>query len=129
MSVYRNICLSALTAAGIIFTMGIPQASANPEYPAAHIASPGIYSEIATNSRVRVLKMTLQPGESDQWHHHPAETVCFIKGGTLKIHLPEGGAVIKEVTEGEVMLHEAWVHRVENIGNSVVQAIIVEDMN
>lgn len=129
MSGYKNFCLSVLTAAGISLTMGLPQTSATPEYPVAHIASPDVYSEILTNRKVRVLNMTLQPGESDEWHHHPAETVCFIKGGTLKIRLPDGGAVTKEVAVGEVMYHEAWVHRVENIGNTVVQAVIVEDMD
>lgn len=98
------------------------------QYPAAHIASPDIYNEILTNKHVRVLTMTLDPGESDLWHHHPAETVYFTAGGTLKIHVPDGGNITKQVKAGDVMWHEAWVHQVENRGTTVVKAVIVENV-
>ena len=119
----------AIAAALFLSAAGLSNASEPPQHPAAHIASPDMYKQIFTNSHVRVLTMTLQPGKSDRWHHHPAETVYFEKGGTLRIHLPDGNAVTKEVADGEVMWHEAWVHRVENAGTTEVKAVIVEDIS
>lgn len=72
--------------------------------------------------------MDLKPGQMDKWHHHPDETVYFEKGGAVKIHLPDGTAITKDLPDGGVMWHEAWVHRVENIGKTPVRAIIVENV-
>ncbi len=88
--------------------------------------SPDHYRTLLENDHVRVLEMNLKPGEIDEEHSHPSETVYFIKGGKLRIHLPDGGAAEAELPDGGVMWHEAWTHRVENIGSSAVQAIIVE---
>ena len=70
--------------------------------------------------------MTLKAGESDQVHSHPSETVYFVKGGKVKIHLPDGGVADADIPDGHVMWHEEWTHRVENVGSSDVHAIIVE---
>ena len=91
-------------------------------------ASPDVYKSVMNNGRVNVLEMRLEPGKKDNWHRHPPETVYFVKGGKLKIHLPDGTAVIKDVADGEVMWHEKWIHRVENIGQTTVFAVIVEDI-
>ena len=61
-------------------------------------------------------------------HSHPPEAVYFIKGGTLRIHLPDGTAEEVVVPDGGAMWHEAWTHRVENVGATDVRAVIVEDM-
>ncbi len=96
--------------------------------PPAAEASPDIYKVLLENEHVRVLVMDMPPGQIDEWHNHPDETVYFEKGGTLKIYLPDGSAEVKEVPDGGIMWHEAWVHRVENVGDTLVRAIIVENM-
>ena len=88
--------------------------------------SPGNYKTLLDNDLVRVLDMNLKPGEIDEVHSHPSETVYFIKGGKLKIHLPGGEAQEAEIPDGGVMWHEEWTHQVENVGTSEVHAIIVE---
>jgi hypothetical protein len=70
--------------------------------------------------------MTLPAGEKDNQHSHPDETVYFVTGGKVKIHLPDGGAVEAELPNGHVMWHDAWTHTVENVGVSDIKAIIVE---
>ena len=89
-------------------------------------ASPNNYKMLMENEQVRVLEMTLKAGESDQVHSHPSETVYFVKGGKVKIHLPDGGVADADIPDGHVMWHEEWTHRVENVGSSDVHAIIVE---
>jgi beta-alanine degradation protein BauB len=90
------------------------------------MASPNHYKTLMENDQVRVVEMTLKVGEKDQQHSHPDETVYFIQGGTVKIHLPDGNAVDADLPDGHVMWHEAWTHTVENVGRSDIKAIIVE---
>jgi quercetin dioxygenase-like cupin family protein len=89
--------------------------------------SPGNYRSLFENEHVRVVEMGLGAGEIDEWHSHPFETVYFVRGGKLRVHLREGEPAELEVPDGGVIWHEPWTHRVENAGSSDVLAIIVED--
>jgi hypothetical protein len=89
--------------------------------------SPQNYSLLFENDSVRVLEMSLRAGEKDHEHSHQNETVYFISGGKVRIYLPGGESVEAELPDGHVMWHEAWTHTVENVGDSDIRAIIVED--
>ncbi len=91
-------------------------------------ASPKHYRTLLENERVRVVEMRLAAGETDQQHSHPAETVYFIRGGKVRLHLPDGTTAEAEFPDGGVMWHEPWTHQVENIGDSDILAVIVEDV-
>lgn len=105
-------------------------ASQATELPAAHEASPTIYQVLTENEHVLVLRMTLAPGQSDALHQHNAETVYFQHGGSLRIEPYMDATVSDPVTatvpDGHVMWHDAWAHRVTNVGDSTVVAIIIE---
>ena len=88
--------------------------------------SPNNYKVLFENDKGRVVEMTLKAGEKDNEHSHPAETVYFIKGGKVKIHLPDGNSQEAEIPDEHVMYHEPWTHTVENIGTTDVHAIIFE---
>ncbi|KZZ45346.1 hypothetical protein A3759_09805 [Thalassolituus sp. HI0120] len=94
--------------------------------PLAHISSPEYYHVLLENEHVLVLKMVLQPGESDMSHRHHNETVYFPKGGQLTITEENGESFVANVLDGHVMGHEAWAHQVSNTGDTEVVAIIVE---
>lgn len=96
-------------------------------HQAAHIASPEYYTVLKENDQVLVLKMVLEPGESDAMHRHHNETVYFQKGGQLSVESLNGDTLEAKVPDGHVMWHQAWIHRVTNVGNDTVIAIIVED--
>lgn len=89
-------------------------------------ASPKHYNALMENEQVRVLEMTLRAGDKDNQHSHPDETVYFVQGGKVKIHLPDGNTVEADIPNGHVMWHDAWTHTVENVGSSDIKAIIVE---
>ncbi|KPZ58295.1 MULTISPECIES: hypothetical protein [Pseudoalteromonas] len=91
----------------------------------AHIASPKQYELLLENEQVTVLKMTLKPGEQDNWHKHNAETVYFEKGGKATIITSEKDMTL-EIPDGYVMWHDQWEHQVKNVGNKTITAIIVE---
>ena len=87
--------------------------------------SPTNYKQLFERGKVRVVEMTLKAGESDIEHSHPFEMVYFIKGGKARIHVGNE-SVEADIPDGHLMEHEAWTHRVENIGDSDIHAIIVE---
>jgi len=87
--------------------------------------SPNNYKQLFERGKVRIVEMTLKAGESDIEHSHPFEVVYFIKGGKARIHIGNE-SVEADIPDGHVMEHEAWTHRVENIGSSDIHAIIVE---
>ena len=91
-------------------------------------AAPDNYKLLSRESNVRVVEMSLRPGEIDNEHSHPAETVYFIQGGKVRVNLPDGTSMEAEVPDGHVMHHGPWTHRVENIGDKHVKAIIFELM-
>ena len=88
--------------------------------------SPNNYKVLLENDQIRVLEMNLKAGERDQQHSHPSETVYFIRGGKVKIHLPDGNVVDADIPDGHVMWHEEWTHTVENVGTADIKAIVVE---
>ena len=100
---------------------------AREQYEPGHIASPQKYEILLENERALVLKMVLKPGESDAFHRHNNETVYFEKGSKLKIETFGGEPIIADVPDGHVMWHEAWTHRVTNLGEQTAIAIIVEE--
>jgi mannose-6-phosphate isomerase-like protein (cupin superfamily) len=89
-------------------------------------ASPANYKALMENDQVRVVEMTLRPGEKDEWHSHPDETVYFVRGSKVRITLEDGGSMEADLPDGHVMWHEAWTHQVENLGSGDLRAIIVE---
>ena len=93
---------------------------------AAHIASPDIYQLLLENDEVLVLKMVLQPGQGDNWHHHNAETVYFEQGGSAEIKVADDKILALDIPDGFVMWHGQWQHQVTNTGKTPITAIIVE---
>ncbi len=100
---------------------------AHQQHESGHIASPEHYQLLLENERALVLKMVLKPGESDSFHRHNNETVYFQKGSELKIETLDGESIVADVPDGHVMWHEAWTHRVTNLGDQTAIAIIVEE--
>jgi quercetin dioxygenase-like cupin family protein len=88
--------------------------------------SPESYRPLLENEHVRVLEMSLKAGATDAMHSHPCETVYFVAGGKVRLHLPDGATAEAQFPDGHVMWHEAWTHRVENVGETDIRAIIVE---
>lgn len=64
--------------------------------------------------------MNVRAGRSDNEHSHRAETVYFISGRKVKIHLPDDEVMEADNPDGRVMWHEEWTHRVEDVGTKDV---------
>jgi quercetin dioxygenase-like cupin family protein len=89
--------------------------------------SPENFRLLLENEHVRVLEYTVEPGEKDQWHTHPAKLSYVISGGKLKVHLENGEVINAEDSSGTA----SWMdyvgkHYVENVGSTPVKIILTE---
>ena len=88
--------------------------------------SPDHYKVIFENSEVRVLQMTMKPGEKDKMHSHPALTAYVEKGGKFKINFADGTEKEVEAADGVALYQEPVTHWVENIGTTNIRIIVTE---
>ncbi len=78
------------------------------------------------NSRVRVLEATLQPGEKEQLHSHPASLIYVIAGGRIRNHSADGKITESELKTGDTIYRDPITHWAENIGTTTIHLILVE---
>jgi len=117
---FLTLSLVAGTTAAIAGTMA----------PRADIASPKVYKVIAENAQWRVLEATWQPGETDNFHSHPADRVTiFPMDCKLRLIKPDGSykdvapkAGHARVRTGEPMM----AHKAKNIGKKACTLQMVE---
>jgi quercetin dioxygenase-like cupin family protein len=78
------------------------------------------------NARVRVLDVTLKPGEKEKTHSHPAYVIYIIEGGKIRNHMADGTVTEAEFKAGEVYYRDPLTHWAENIGNTTLRIVLVE---
>ena len=89
--------------------------------------SPDRFKLLLENEHVRVVEYSLQPGERDQWHTHPAKVSYVVEGGELRIHLADGTSFLSTETKGEATWMDALPrHYAENTGSTPVRILLVE---
>jgi beta-alanine degradation protein BauB len=81
------------------------------------------------NPRVRVLDVTLKPGEKEKTHSHPAYVVYIIEGGKVRNHASDGTVAEAEFKAGDVVYRDPLTHWAENIGNTTIRLVLVELKN
>lgn len=90
-------------------------------------ASPSNFKLLLENQNVRVLEYTLNPGDKDQWHTHPAKSSYVVSGGQLKVYLENGDTIMANETTGTASWMDAvGKHFVENIGKTPVKIVLTE---
>ena len=109
----------------IVEQMGMSSIEPMEGYVDATVAAADNYSLLSAEGAMRVIHMKLGPGQRDKKHSHYGETVYFISGGKVKIHVGDQ-IVDAEIPDGHVMHHGPWTHSVENVGDKAVEAIIFE---
>jgi beta-alanine degradation protein BauB len=81
------------------------------------------------NSRVRVLEATLQPGEKEESHSHPAYVIYVIAGGKVRNHGADGKTAESQLVTGDTLYRDPLTHWAENIGTTTIHLILVELKN
>lgn len=88
--------------------------------------APHLHEVIFENDKMRVLKVTVKPGDTADMHWHPENINYILKSGKLRFTRPDGSTVEVDLTEGQVTSSPESSHAVENIGDSEVQTVQVE---
>ncbi len=83
------------------------------------------YKFVNENDRMRILRVTFQPGEVAKMHHHPQHMAYVLKGGRAKL-ASEQNTQEMDLKEGTAVFLDAQNHETTNIGNTVIDLLIVE---
>jgi quercetin dioxygenase-like cupin family protein len=89
------------------------------------IVASNVYTVVNENEKMRVVRVTFKIGETAKMHHHPQHMIYVLKGG--KLSLTSGGKTQAiDLKEGSAVFMEAQDHEATNIGDSVVDMLVVE---
>lgn len=111
------ICFAAL--AGMAF------ATEHPTKDPIAVGS-GMYKLLFENQKVRVMEVTIKPGEKVAMHSHPDHLGYILSGGKLKMTTSKGEAQEVEGKQGDVIFSEPVTHDTVNTGTTTVKVIVVE---
>ena len=89
-------------------------------------ANAGMIQVKIDNPSVRVLEATLNPGQKENLHSHPATVIYVISGGKVRNHRADGTSVEAELATGATLYREPLTHWNENIGTTPIHLIITE---
>ena len=90
---------------------------------------PKSYRVVFENDRVRVLEFSGRPGMGicgEGMHSHPAHLTIAMSAWQARASLPDGSIRDRNRSFGEVFFGEPGKHKVENTGNSISRALIIE---
>jgi quercetin dioxygenase-like cupin family protein len=79
---------------------------------------------LAEDSRVRVLRFAPSKGDKTPMHSHPEVVAYVVKGGRIRITLPDGTSTISELTPGEAVVRPPVTHADEALDD--LEVILVE---
>ena len=82
---------------------------------------------LAEDSKVRVLKYTPQVGDKTPMHSHPSTVLYVIRGGEVKITMPNGSTAVGELKAGEALLRAPVTHADEALDDLEVVLIEIKD--
>jgi quercetin dioxygenase-like cupin family protein len=86
-----------------------------------------VFKVLLENSQVRVVEMTLAPGEKNATHTHAPGWYYVTRPGTMKIVFSGGKTQLWEAKAGEQGWHDADPpHTCENVGPTPVGYVLVE---
>jgi quercetin dioxygenase-like cupin family protein len=87
---------------------------------------PKHYKVELENAQVRVLRIHYGAHEKSVMHHHPDSVVTFLTDAHVKFTLPDGTSTDHTVKAGEVQWTPAGTHLPENMGDTAMEAMLVE---
>lgn len=89
------------------------------------VAASNIYKFLNENENARVLEAIFNPGDTAKMHHHPQHMVYVKKGGRIRI-TSNAKTDEMDLSEGAVVFLEEGDHEATNIGDSVMDLVVVE---
>ena len=89
--------------------------------------APHVYKAVLDNDRVRVLEVTMKPGDKTEMHSHPPVVAYALNDGKYRFTHPGGGEPMEiEMKAGDSVYMDAVEHATENIGSAEGRVVLVE---
>ena len=88
--------------------------------------NPTIYHVMIDNPTVRVLRVTVAPGQKSVLHEHPDNAVVLLTDGKIRFTGPDGKSQDVDSKAHDALWSPAGKHFGENIGSGPIDAVIVE---
>lgn len=88
--------------------------------------APGHYKVLLDNPSVRVLKVTVAPGEKTPTHAHPDTIIVPLTAANARFTLPGGKTRDAAMTAETPLYDPAGTHAGANVGANPMEAILVE---
>jgi beta-alanine degradation protein BauB len=97
------------------------------DIPDALLAAPGAYGLLLENEKVRVMELTLEPGQKAAMHDHPNDHVVYVlSDARFRLSFPDGSDAMFDLSAGETLWLQAGPHETENVGTSEGHNLVVE---
>jgi len=87
---------------------------------------PGHYKVLINNAVVRVLKISVAPGEKSPMHSHPDAILVPLASGKARFTMPDGKTEDVELAADGAAFTKAFTHSPANVGTNKIDAILVE---
>jgi len=89
--------------------------------------APAVYKPLLENERVRVLEVTVKPGETTSLHSHPDYSAYVIAGGMVRFFSSTADTgVVVELKTDMARWHDAEVHSAKNVGTTTIRVLVTE---
>src|ERR1044071_4954343 len=88
--------------------------------------APESHTVVFENDQIRMLEVTVKPGETVPMHTNPENINYILKPGTLRLINPDGSGMDIELAAGQVIPAPVGRHAVENVGATEVKTICIE---
>jgi beta-alanine degradation protein BauB len=91
------------------------------------VVAPQFHKVLIDNDKVRVLEVTLKPGDKIPMHSHPGGYVSIsMSGSKARFVNADGKSADREMKANEPVWSDAVTHTAENIGTNETKVIVVE---
>lgn len=91
------------------------------------VVSPGMNRVLLENEHVRVVEYRIAPGETDNWHTHPAKVSYVVEPGRLRITTGDDQSFEVDEDAGTARwLGPVGIHRGTNVGETPIKIVYVE---
>jgi quercetin dioxygenase-like cupin family protein len=87
---------------------------------------PGHYKVLLDNAAVRVLKVTVAPGDKSPMHSHPDAILVPFDSGKARFTMPDGKTEDVEIKKEIASFSPAMTHAPANVGTTKIDLILVE---
>jgi quercetin dioxygenase-like cupin family protein len=106
---------------GILFLPALASAQDAMQYGLKHLRV------LAEDGKVRVLKYVPQRGDKTPVHSHPSTVLYIVKGGKVRITMPDGSTTAAELKSGDALLRPPVTHSDEALDD--LEVILIELKN